>query len=267
MSGPVDVVLLLTSFAIGGTERQMVELAKRLDPSRFRAHVAFPPKRRLLDDMLSRIPSASSCAWLRQPGRGRPVIAFAKWLIDQPGDRPHLDHEHLRPARRGAGRKPRPHRQPPRDCHRRQVARAALAQRLAYRAAHVVVANSSAARDQLEREGVPADRPRLIANGLDAGRFVPASRGGPSATSSWSPTCAPRRATTRCSRRRRASCDTPTPASRSSATGRGGKRSRRRRAPWASPSASASWARGATSRRSWPGTTVRALSRSEAFLP
>jgi len=48
-------------------------------------------------------------------------------------------------------------------------------QRLAYRAAHAVVANSSAAREQLAREGVPLDRVRLIANGLDTRRFVPAS--------------------------------------------------------------------------------------------
>ena len=47
--------------------------------------------------------------------------------VDQRGDRPHLRplREHLRPARRGAGRRPRAHRQPPRDPHRRQVARAA----------------------------------------------------------------------------------------------------------------------------------------------
>jgi glycosyltransferase involved in cell wall biosynthesis len=68
---------------------------------------------------------------------------------------------------------------PVRIANRREIltgdkSRAQLrSQRLAYRAAHAVVANSSAARDQLAREGVPAGKLRLIANGLDAGRFVP----------------------------------------------------------------------------------------------
>ena len=44
---------------------------------------------------------------------------------------------------------------------------------MAYRAAHAVVANSSAAGDQLARDGVPSDKLRLIANGLDIRRFVP----------------------------------------------------------------------------------------------
>ena len=45
-------VLLLTSFDVGGTERQMVELARRLDPSRFRPHLAcFHKRGRLLADL------------------------------------------------------------------------------------------------------------------------------------------------------------------------------------------------------------------------
>ena len=57
MSGPVDVVLLLTSFAIGGTERQMVELARRLEPSRFRVHLAcFHRQGPLLDEVPPWIP-------------------------------------------------------------------------------------------------------------------------------------------------------------------------------------------------------------------
>ena len=56
MAGPLDVVLLLTSFDVGGTERQMVELAKRLDPRRFRPHLAcFHKKGRLLDEVPERI--------------------------------------------------------------------------------------------------------------------------------------------------------------------------------------------------------------------
>ena len=46
-------------------------------------------------------------------------------------------------------------------------------QRQAYRCAHAVVANSSAARALLEREGVPASRIHVIANGVTVERFVP----------------------------------------------------------------------------------------------
>src|SRR5262249_54739119 len=46
-------------------------------------------------------------------------------------------------------------------------------QRLAYKSAHVVVANSAAAREQLEREHVPPARLRVIPNGLDLRRYAP----------------------------------------------------------------------------------------------
>jgi len=46
-------------------------------------------------------------------------------------------------------------------------------QRQAYRCAHAIVANSSAARTQLEREGVAPDRSHVIANGVALERFTP----------------------------------------------------------------------------------------------
>jgi len=45
-------------------------------------------------------------------------------------------------------------------------------QRQAYRFAHAVVANSNAAARHLGSESVPADRIRIIPNGIDAGRFA-----------------------------------------------------------------------------------------------
>ena len=48
-------------------------------------------------------------------------------------------------------------------------------QRLAYRCAHLVVANSSAARQQVEQEGVPSGRVRVIPNGITIAHFTPAS--------------------------------------------------------------------------------------------
>jgi glycosyltransferase involved in cell wall biosynthesis len=46
-------------------------------------------------------------------------------------------------------------------------------QRHAYRCAHAVVTNSSAARAQLEREGLPSDRIHVIPNGVAVERFAP----------------------------------------------------------------------------------------------
>ena len=164
MPGALDVVLLLTSFDVGGTERQMVELATRLDPSRFRPHLAVLPQAR---------PSARRNAGAhpdpRVPGQG-----FAN---------PAARSASSSPSRRGADRSAPTSCTPAistanifglpgaalagvpvRIANRREIltgdkSRAQLTgQRLAYRAAHAVVANSSAARDQLVREGV-AGRP------------------------------------------------------------------------------------------------------------
>lgn len=49
-----------------------------------------------------------------------------------------------------------------------------LVERLAYRAAHAVVANCEDVRQQLIREGVPAQKVRTIYNGLDLARVQPA---------------------------------------------------------------------------------------------
>jgi glycosyltransferase involved in cell wall biosynthesis len=49
-------------------------------------------------------------------------------------------------------------------------------QRQAYRFAHAIVANSTAAAQRLEREGVPAARVRVIANGIALDRFAQPAR-------------------------------------------------------------------------------------------
>jgi len=178
MHGPVDVVLLLTSFAIGGTERQMVELAKRLDPARFRVRIAcFHKRGRLLDHIPSRIPIREfPIHGFANPAAVGRLIAFAAWCRSIDAAIVHTCDLYANifglPGAALAG-------VPVRIANRREIitgdkSPAKLkAQRLAYRAAHAVVANSSAARDQLVREGVPPDRLRLVPNGLDPVRFAP----------------------------------------------------------------------------------------------
>lgn len=174
----LDVVLLLTSFDVGGTERQMVELAKRLDQSRFRAHLAcFHQRGRLLDEIPERIPvRAFPVKGFANPRAIVQLGAFATWCRSIGADIVHTCDLYGNifglPGAALAG-------VPVRIGNRREIltgdkSRAQLTgQRLAYRAAHAVVANSSAARDQLEVEGVPAERIRLIANGLDPATFTP----------------------------------------------------------------------------------------------
>ncbi len=175
----LDVVLLLTSFDVGGTERQMVELARRLDQSRFRPHLAcFHRRGRLLDEIPARIPvRAFPVTGFATPRAIVQLGAFAAWCRSIGADIVHTCDLYGNifglPGAALAG-------VPVRIGNRREIltgdkSRAQLSgQRLAYRAAHAVVANSSAAGDQLEREGVPPARIRLIANGLDPARFIPA---------------------------------------------------------------------------------------------
>jgi len=175
----LDVVLLLTSFDVGGTERQMVELAKRLDQSRFRPYLAcFHQRGRLLDEIPARIPvRAFPVTGFATPRAIGQLGAFAAWCRSIGADIVHTCDLYGNifglPGAVLAG-------VPVRIGNRREIltgdkSRAQLTgQRLAYRAAHAVVANSSAARDQLEMEGVSPSRIRLIANGLDPLRFTPA---------------------------------------------------------------------------------------------
>jgi L-malate glycosyltransferase len=181
MADPLDVVLLLTSFDVGGTERQMVELATRLDPTRFRPHLAcFHKRGRLLEE----IPARIAIREFPVQGFGNPaaigrLFAFARWCRSIGATIVHTCDLYGNifglPGAMLAG-------VPVRIANRREIltgdkSRTQLtAQRLAYRAAHAVVANSSAARDQLAREGVPPDKLRLIVNGLDPAAFTPAPR-------------------------------------------------------------------------------------------
>jgi glycosyltransferase involved in cell wall biosynthesis len=178
MPGPLDVVLVLTSFDVGGTERQMVELVRRLDVTRFRAHLAcFHKRGRLLADVPDTIPIREfPVRGFANPAAMGQLIAFARWCRRIRASVVHTCDLYgnifgLPGAVLGSV--------PVRIANRREIltgdkSRTQLtAQRLAYKAAHAVVANSSAARDQLEREHVPRDRLHVIPNGLDLARFVP----------------------------------------------------------------------------------------------
>jgi len=176
-SGPqIPVAVFITSFQPGGTERQMTELIRRLDRGRFDVHVAcFHPEGAWL-------PFVEACAPVTAfPIRGfarfatiARAAAFARWCrtrriavvqsCDLYANAFALPAAALVgvAARIGSRRELNPDK---------SAAQIAL-QRQAYRFAHAVVANSNAARRQLESEGVAPARIRVIPNGVSADRFA-----------------------------------------------------------------------------------------------
>jgi L-malate glycosyltransferase len=181
LSLPIHVAVVITSFEPGGTERQMTELIRRLDPQQFRIHVACFRK---AGAWLPRVEAAAvevaqfRLRSFKSPASITTLREFARWLrsreiaIVQACDL--YANVFALPGAALA-------RVPIRIGARREIAppdksRAHLtAQRLAYRAAHRVVANSTAGADRLRKEGVPAEKVVVISNGIDLTEFtVPA---------------------------------------------------------------------------------------------
>jgi glycosyltransferase involved in cell wall biosynthesis len=169
--------VFITSFHPGGTERQMTELIRRLDRGRFDVRVACFHRE---GAWLPRVEEAAPVTAFPIRGFARPATvtqaaAFVRWCrrhriqivqsCDLYANVFALPAAALAgvPLRVGSRRELNP------DKTGGQIA----LQRQAYRCAHAVVANSSAGKAQLEREGVPADRIHVIPNGVTVERFTP----------------------------------------------------------------------------------------------
>ncbi|HET7619375.1 MAG TPA: glycosyltransferase [Vicinamibacterales bacterium] len=182
----IPIAIFLTSFHPGGTERQMTELIRGLDRTRFDVHVACFHREGAW------LPRVTACAPVTAfPIRGfaRPstvgrMAAFARWcrshriavvqtcdLYANTFGLPAAALAGVR-VRIGSRRELNP------DKRSSQIA----LQRQAYRAATRVVANSAAAARQLETEGVPSSRIRVIPNGVALERFEPHTFRGPVTT-------------------------------------------------------------------------------------
>jgi glycosyltransferase involved in cell wall biosynthesis len=170
----LPIAIFLTSFDPGGTERQMIELIRRLSPARFDVRVVCFHRRG---------------AWLpRVEASGAPIVefpihgffnvsalsqlrAFGGWLREQRIQVLQTCDYYSNVFGLAGGALAGV---PLRIASRRDVnpgrTRAQLAvQRAAYRLAHRVVANSPAARTALLQERVPPERIAVIPNGVDAG--------------------------------------------------------------------------------------------------
>jgi glycosyltransferase involved in cell wall biosynthesis len=167
------VAVVLTSFDRGGTERQMSELIRRLDPDRFEVHVVCF---RLEGPWLARVSErAASVSEFRlgsfkSPRSLSQLIRLAAWFRERRVSVVHACDLYANifalPAAAIA-------RVGLRIGSRRGIVSPTstrgllMLQRLAYKAAHRVVANSEAAAAVLREEGVPGTRVLVIPNGID----------------------------------------------------------------------------------------------------
>jgi glycosyltransferase involved in cell wall biosynthesis len=175
---PYPIAFLLTSFDVGGTERQMVELIRRLDRSEFEVHLAVLHRRGALETHATR--DVASVAEFPIAGFGRPsalrqLAAFARWCRRIRARIVHTVDLYSNilglPGAALAG-------VPVRIGNRRELASTIgrrgriAAQRLAYKSAHAVVANAKAAVEQLRSERVPDHKIHIIPNGVNCDAFA-----------------------------------------------------------------------------------------------
>ena len=172
LSPQIPVAIFLTRFEPGGTERQMIELVRRLDPAQFRVHVACFDRR---GAWLERLRGhAASIVEFPIRGFARPqaaaqLVAFARWCrrqqiavvqtCDLYANILGLPGAALArvPVRIGSRRELNPDKTPG------QI----RLQRQAYRCATRVVANSAAAARALQDEGLATGSIAVIPNGVD----------------------------------------------------------------------------------------------------
>jgi glycosyltransferase involved in cell wall biosynthesis len=177
----VAVAIVLTSFEAGGTERQMTELIRRLDASRFRVHVAcfrrhgqWLPGVEAAAHELVEFPLRSFRTF---SGLHGPLRQFTAWLRRRQIALVHACDRYANifalpaaafaavPVRIGSRRELRPPG---------ATGPHLIAQRCAYATAHRIVANSRSAAERLRYERIPASKIAVIANGIDLERYAAA---------------------------------------------------------------------------------------------
>jgi glycosyltransferase involved in cell wall biosynthesis len=168
----VPVAIVLNSFHPGGTERQMAELICRIDRDYFEVHVACLSRAGALHAKVAAAVPVTEFAidGLISAGAARQALRFGTWCQHHRIAIVHACDFYANvfalPASAIA-------RVPVRIGSRRDLyipertAAQNRAQRLAYRCAHRVVANSGAAAARLEAEGVPPQKVVQIPNGID----------------------------------------------------------------------------------------------------
>jgi glycosyltransferase involved in cell wall biosynthesis len=171
VTAPVPIAIVMPAFEPGGTERQMIELVRRLDRRRWHVHVACF---RRTGAWLDRVADAAPIAEFPVRSFGSPdtlaqVMAFGRWCRDR---RIAVVHTSDLPSNIFGLPAAALARVPVRIGNRREVnpgrTIAEIAcQRAAYTCAHRIVANCRAAAERLFAEQVPRRKVRVIHNGVE----------------------------------------------------------------------------------------------------
>ncbi|HXH07673.1 MAG TPA: glycosyltransferase [Vicinamibacterales bacterium] len=169
------MAIFIDIFMPGGTQRQMIELLARLDRRRFLVHAVCFHRGGGWDERVAELGcpvAAFPIFGFRRPDTMRQLLRFARWCranriaVLQTCD--VYSNIFGLPGGLLAG-------VPVRIGSRRGMVESAglqRVQRLAYSAAHRVVANSQAAATRLRTEGLPARKTVVIPNGIDLDRFA-----------------------------------------------------------------------------------------------
>lgn len=172
----LPIAFVMTSFEPGGTERQMIELLRRLDRERWSVHLAcFRASGSWFERVADMAASVAEfpVTSFKSPALARQMAAFAGWCrrlkiavvhtTAMPSNIFGLPAAAMArvPVRVGNRREINPDKSPI-DI---------TMQRAAYSFANRVVANSRAAADRLMLERVPAAKIVVIPNGLDTRRW------------------------------------------------------------------------------------------------
>jgi glycosyltransferase involved in cell wall biosynthesis len=176
-TAPLPLAVVLTSFDPGGTERQMIELVRRLDPARWAVHLACFHRRgawMARAEESVRSVTVFPVRSFRRPDTLGHMRAFARWCRTERIAVVHTSELYSNifalPAAASAG-------VPARIANRREInpdkswSQIAL-QRAAYACAGRVVANSQAAAARLAAECVPARKVAIVSNGLDLSEYA-----------------------------------------------------------------------------------------------
>ena len=177
-SSSIKVGIFVSNFDVGGTERQMIELIRRLDRRQFDVHAICFNKTgewlpRVLDTgvPIVEFPIES----FRNARTWRQARSFSRWCratglaLLQTSD--FYTNVFGLPAAAAGGVPVRVGSR--RDVNPGRNASKSILQRAAYAAAHRVVANSGAAAGRLAREHGPTARIHVIANGVDLSDYAP----------------------------------------------------------------------------------------------
>lgn len=178
LPSPLPVALFFSQFLPGGTEGQMIELARRLDRRRFEVHLAclhrngaWVARASANAGDIAEFPIRS----FRHPQTFARMSQFAKWCRDRRIAVLHATDLYSNvfalPAAAWAG-------VPARIGNRREInpdkhAGLIALQRASYACAHGIVANSVAVAARLEKEGIGARRITVIPNGIDVDVYPP----------------------------------------------------------------------------------------------